>query len=70
MSKTISACEQEVIAPNGVPIYYYCNPYLHSFCMNLYMKAGSLYEPDDWNGATHLWEHALYRKMNRLYLQL
>ena len=66
MSKTISAQEETLIAANGVPIYFYGNPHLHSFCICLYIKAGSLYEPNDWNGATHLWEHMLFRKMNRL----
>jgi predicted Zn-dependent peptidase len=43
------------------------NENLHSFCLCLYIKAGSMYEQDELNGATHLWEHLLFRKLNRAY---
>ena len=59
--------EQSTIAKNGIPIYFYPNEHLHSFCLCLYIKAGSMYEPDEMNGATHLWEHMLFRKLNRIY---
>lgn len=59
--------EKVTVSENGIPIYYYPNEQLHSFCLSLYIKAGSMYEPDDRNGATHLWEHMVFRKLNKLY---
>jgi len=58
--------EKSIVSDNGIPIYYYQNKHLHSFCLCLYIIAGSMYEPDELNGATHLWEHILFRKMNRI----
>ena len=58
--------EKSIISDNGVPIYVYPGKHLHSFCLCLYIRAGSMYEPDELNGATHLWEHLLFRKMNRI----
>lgn len=26
-----------------------------------------MYEPDELNGSTHIWEHILFRKLNRIY---
>ena len=59
--------EKVLHAKNGIPIYYYPNEHLHSFCLCLYIKAGSMYEPDELNGSTHLWEHIIFRKLNRIY---
>lgn len=58
--------EEMIIADNGTPIYYYPNEYLHGFFIGLYIKAGSMYETDDMNGSTHLWEHIIFRKLNQL----
>ena len=59
--------EKSIISDNGIPIYYYRCKHLHYFCISLYIKAGSMYEPDEMNGATHLWEHLMFRKLNRIY---
>lgn len=49
---------------NGLPIYTYANPSLHSFCLCLYVKAGPLYETDGENGITHFWEHTVFRSID------
>lgn len=56
-----------MIAGNGIPIYYYPNKHLHSFCICLYFQAGSMYESGGQNGSTHLWEHMVFRNLNRIY---
>lgn len=58
--------EEMIIADNGTPIYYYPNEFLHGFFIGLYIKTGSMYETDDMNGSTHLWEHIIFRKLNQL----
>ena len=54
------------IAKNGIPIYGYCNPALHSFYISLFLKSGSMYERDGEDGITHFLEHALVRNVNKL----
>ena len=54
------------IAKNGIPIYGYCNPALHSFYISLFLKSGSMYERDGEEGITHFLEHALVRNVNKL----
>ena len=49
--------EQCVITESGIPVYSYVNPYLHSFCLCLYVKAGAIYESESENGITHFFEH-------------
>lgn len=67
IKKADSLIQEEMItADNGIPIYYYPNEYLHSFFICLYIKAGPMYESDDMNGSTHLWEHIIFRKLNQL----
>lgn len=66
MKDNMPSQERMDVAGNGIPIYHYANPHLHSFCIVLYVKAGPLYETDDTNGTTHLWEHTLFRKINTL----
>ena len=59
--------EESIVSKNNVPIYFYGNKHVHGFCICLYIKAGSMYEPDEMNGSTHLWEHMLFRKLQRIY---
>lgn len=54
--------EQQVIASNGVNIFYYKQPSTHSICISLYVKAGALYESEN-NGITHFLEHLHFRKL-------
>ncbi len=56
--------EQKIKTENGVEIYGYRNPALHSFCLCLYVKAGPLYENADNNGISHFFEHTAFRSIN------
>lgn len=58
--------ERKVVASNNLPIYYYENEALHRFCITLYIKAGILYEAEDEIGITHLFEHMVFRNINRV----
>lgn len=50
----------------GIPLYLYPSPHLHSFCLCLYLRAGSMFETAEDNGITHAVEHAVFRNINRL----
>lgn len=56
--------EEKIISNNGVEIFGYRSPYLHSFCLCLYVKAGPLYEDDSENGISHFFEHTAFRSIN------
>jgi predicted Zn-dependent peptidase len=56
--------EKEYIAPGGVKIYHDCNTQLHSFCLSLYVKAGSMYEQKEENGISHFFEHIVFRNIH------
>ncbi len=56
--------EEKRVSKNGVEIYGYRSPYLHSFCLCLYVKAGPLYEKDAENGISHFFEHTAFRSIN------
>lgn len=49
---------------NGIDVYSYKNPALHSSHISLFVKAGSMYESAEENGITHFLEHAVYRNVN------
>ncbi|MCI7099272.1 MAG: insulinase family protein [Lachnospiraceae bacterium] len=59
--------ELELMTDNRVPVYSYANPHLHSFCLCLYLRAGSLFESDDENGISHFFEHMVFKNINRKY---
>lgn len=48
------------------PVYSYLNEHLHSFCLCMYVKAGSMYEIKEMNGITHFYEHIVIRNINSL----
>ncbi len=52
---------------NGVSIYSYKNPNLHSFHISFFVKAGSMYEAECECGISHFLEHAAIRNVNALY---
>lgn len=52
---------------NGVKIYSYKNPALHSFHISLFVKSGCMYERDEECGITHFFEHIAIRNVNRRY---
>lgn len=55
--------ERELKTAAGIPLYYDANPRLHGFCLCLYVKAGPLYESDDQNGCSHVFEHMVFRHL-------
>lgn len=59
--------EQLSITSNQVSVYRYANPHLHSFCICLYLRAGSLFETDEKNGISHFFEHVMFKNINRKY---
>lgn len=57
--------EQTTYTAQGLPIYSYPNPHLHTFCICLYVRGGSLYESPEENGLTHFFEHIVFKNINR-----
>ncbi len=55
--------QQLITAANGVPVYSYRQPHLHTFTIGLYVKAGVLYERPEETGITHFLEHVLFRNL-------
>ena len=64
MSKT-EPREQAFPSRAGVMTYLFSNNALHSFCLTLYVRAGSMFEKEEENGITHLFEHLVFRSVNR-----
>ncbi len=58
--------EKSVIV-NGVNIYSLLNPNLRSFCLCLYIRAGSIFETSADNGISHLFEHIVFRNVKSKY---
>ena len=56
--------EQSRLTKNGVTIYYYKNPSVHSFYISLFVRAGSMHE--DISGITHLFEHIAIRNVGAI----
>lgn len=52
---------------NGIDLHTFTNPHLNSFCIALYVRAGSLFEDDSECGITHLLEHSIYRNLKNHY---
>lgn len=58
--------ERCITAKNGIKIYGYKNPELHSFFISLFVRAGSMYEAEGEAGITHFLEHVAIRNVNFL----
>lgn len=58
--------EQELYI-NGTRIYSLTNHDLHSFCLSLYIRAGSIFEDMTENGISHLFEHMVFRNLKNKY---
>lgn len=58
--------EKHYITSNQVSIFHYPGEHLHSFCLSLYLHAGSLYETKEENGVSHFLEHIVIRNINYL----
>ena len=52
---------------NGVKICSLLNNNLNSFCLSLYIRAGSLFENSSNNGISHLFEHIVFRNLKNKY---
>lgn len=58
--------EKRYVTENGMEIFHYPGEHLHSFCLSLYLKAGSMYEEEEQNGISHFLEHVVIRNINYL----
>lgn len=58
---------EQVYSVNGIELYSLLNPNLNSFCLSLYIRAGSLFEAPCENGISHLFEHAAIRNLKSKY---
>lgn len=55
------------VSVNGISIYSLTNPNLRSFCLSLYVRAGSIFEDISNNGISHLFEHVVFRNLKNRY---
>ena len=53
--------EREHITPQGVSVFHDKNESIHSFCLCLYVRAGSLFETKKENGISHFFEHIVFK---------
>ena len=56
--------EQSRITKNGITVYDYKNPNIHSFYLSLFIRAGSMHE--ELSGITHFLEHAAIRNVGAI----
>ncbi|MDO4975625.1 MAG: pitrilysin family protein [Eubacteriales bacterium] len=56
--------EKKHVTPNGSTVFFHKNNRLHSFCLCLYVKAGSMYEEKGKNGISHFFEHIVFRNIH------
>ena len=59
--------QEKSINVNGINIYSLLNPNLRSFCLCLYIRAGSIFETPADNGISHLFEHVVFRNVKSKY---
>ena len=51
---------------NGINVYAYKNPDLHSFHLSLFLRAGAMFESAAESGITHFLEHVSIRNVNKV----
>ena len=56
--------EREHITPQGVSVFHDKNENIHSFCLCLYVRAGSLFETKENNGISHFFEHIVFKNIH------
>lgn len=56
--------EREHITPQGVSVFHDKNESIHSFCLCLYVRAGSLFETKKENGISHFFEHIVFKNIH------
>lgn len=52
---------------NDIEILSLSNPNMHHTELGVYLRYGSMYEPDKYNGIAHFYEHIIFRNLNKLY---
>lgn len=52
---------------NGIKVDALINPAFNSFCIGLFIRAGSKFETENNNGITHLLEHVIFRNLKKIY---
>ncbi len=52
---------------SNIKLYSHINNNVHQFCIGIYIKSGCLYEPDEINGITHLFEHIVFRNIKKQF---
>lgn len=57
--------ETEYITSEGISVFHDRNESLHSFCLCLYVRAGSMFEEKKDNGISHFFEHIVFRNINK-----
>jgi len=58
--------EKHYITKNGVDVYVYENPDVHSFYISLFLRAGSMFEKESEAGISHFFEHIAIRNVNKI----
>ncbi len=58
---------EQVYVVNGVKVCSTINENLNSFCLSLYIRAGSIFENSANNGISHLFEHIVFRNLKSKY---
>jgi len=58
--------EISLVTKNGINIYAYRNPSLHSFHLSLFLRAGAMFESPSDSGITHFLEHVSIRNVNKI----
>ena len=58
---------EDVSIINGIELCSALNTNLNSFCLSLYIRAGSIFEDTSNNGITHLLEHVIFRNLKNKY---
>ena len=56
--------EEQRITKNGITVYSYKNPAIHSFNLSLFLRAGSMFE--EVSGISHFLEHTAIRNVNKI----
>lgn len=67
MNKKVGDIMEQHFHANGMDVFAYSNNNMHSFCVGIYIKAGSMYENKKNNGIAHLYEHMVFRNIKKLY---
>lgn len=59
--------EKHLKAANGISIYEYRNQRIGGFSLSLFLKRGAMFEAEDECGSSHLFEHTVFRNINKDY---